>query len=66
MAIDYGEYCNGSIDYGRHNKVRKIVHIGEKGDFSIYCPVCSWGEGGGFIPEPHRSKLLAQINRITR
>jgi len=54
-AILYSEYCYGSPDwrtmYGKgHIKTRKAISIlnGKTVDgYSIYCPVCSWGEAGG-------------------
>jgi hypothetical protein len=59
-AILYPEYCVGSPDWtpalGKHIKTRKaITFLNAKdtnlGSYSIYCPVCEWGEGGGLEQE---------------
>lgn len=43
--------CYGSYDYGPHRSARKVVNlingIREIGSYSITCPVCQWGDGGG-------------------
>ena len=49
LAILYPEYCPGghsNIGGFMHPVQRMTVHIGERGDYSITCPECGWGEGG--------------------
>lgn len=65
MAILYPEYCYGSPDYGRHEKTKKEILI-LKGmhldGYSIYCPLCSWGEGGG-LDKDHSKELSALLEK---
>jgi hypothetical protein len=74
MAILYPEYCYGSAEYGKHEKVKKVVMIfpvpvrgvlSEVGiaGYSIHCPLCGWGEGGGLEPERARYLLSLQEGR---
>lgn len=60
MAILYPEYCSGSPDWvprhGKHIKTKKAIMLLNAGPsgiggYSIYCPVCQWGEGGGLEQE---------------
>lgn len=60
MVILYPEYCSGSPDWrpvhGEHIKTRKAIMLlnaigNGVGGYSIYCPVCNWGEGGGLEQE---------------
>ncbi len=61
MALRFPEYCKGSVDFGPHEPVLKWVLLDKKGSYSITCPTCTWGEGGGFIPEPHLSRLRSML-----
>lgn len=54
-VILYPEYCYGSVDYGKHEKVEKRVVVGAN-SFSIMCPKCQWGEGGG-MPKDKATEL---------
>lgn len=66
MAILYPEFCTGSPDwrarYGiGHIKTRKAISL-LKQSYSIYCPICEWGEGGGLEKEKveELQKLLVE------
>jgi len=63
MCILYPEYCYGSVDYGKHEPVKNVVLIFKgKGDldaYSIFCPLCGWGEGGGL--DKQQSKELVAL-----
>lgn len=55
MELRYPSECSGSIDYGKHKPVDRVVEIFKGfhgiGAYSIYCPVCDWGSGGGLTNE---------------
>jgi len=62
MAILYPEHCYGSPDWramhgAGHMKTQKVIQIHLDGSYSIYCPVCHWGEGGGFMPKDKTEEL---------
>jgi len=62
MAILYPEYCWGSPDWramhgAGHVRTPKAVEVRPDGSYSIYCPVCQWGEGGGFLPKDKTEEL---------
>lgn len=59
MALRYPEYCARN-----HKPVRKVVDListqnGEAA-YSIHCPYCDWGEGGGFLPK----KQVAHLKQV--
>jgi len=76
MVILYPEYCVGSPDWtpahGKHIKTRKAIMFHNAADtnhvagYSIYCPICEWGEGGGLEQEKvdELRKLYAESVKI--
>ena len=74
MAILYPEYCSGSPDWRAshgtgHKKTKKAISFllgpGELDAYSIYCPVCEWGEGGGLPKDKVEElrKLFVEVNK---
>lgn len=65
IAILYPEYCSGSSDWRAthgtgHIRTRKAITFLNAGTgiggYSMYCPVCDWGEAGG-LPQDKVEEL---------
>ena len=66
MALRYPEYCYGPEQ--PHSRVRKVVDLtsvkGGEAAYSIHCPYCSYGEGGGFLPKDqveHLKQVMLEV-----
>jgi len=67
MALRHPEYCYGPEQ--PHNRVQKVVSLtpikGGEAAYSVYCPYCSFGEGGGFLPKDqveHLKQVMLEVD----